>query len=305
MDKVLVIDDSQLYAEALKNLLKDEYDVSVLSVPEDAVSQVRSGGYSLVLLDVVMPRIDGFTLLKELQENAETMYIPVIMITSLSATEHEEKGLMLGAVDYITKPFSPIIVKARVKTHIKLYHYRMQFRQEAMLDELTGIANRRGYDHESFRKWHDAIRFKLSFSLCILDIDKFKLYNDTYGHPAGDKVIAAVAESISSHLKRSSDFFARYGGEEFVVILVGNSARSAYEFMMKVRKDVEDMHIPHNSPVSPWVPISAGGITVVPKEGEEYDGYLKLADQMLYNAKEYGRNRVVWSNEKGEQWREK
>ena len=139
----------------------------------------------------------------------------------------------------------------------------------------------------------------------MFDIDKFKVYNDTFGHPAGDKVISAVAKTASSFLQRSTDFFGRYGGEEFVAILIGNDAPSAFSFLKSIRQAVEDLHIPHDPSVSPWVTISIGGVTLLPKMGDVYDDYLKIADNMLYKAKHNGRNMVVWSDGGKEPWRER
>ena len=212
---------------------------------------------------------------------------------------------MLGAVDYVTKPFNPAIIKARVNTHIQLYRYQTQFMEQAMVDGLTGVANRRRYEEESAVRWREAIRFGLPFSICMFDIDKFKLYNDTFGHPAGDKVIAAVAKTAAAHFQRATDLFARYGGEEFVAVFLGPQGESAFEFMKTVRQAVEDLHIQHNSPVCPWVTVSVGGVTVTPRLGDNLDTYLKLADTMLYDAKRFGRNMVVWAGRSGEQWREK
>jgi len=304
MDKILVIDDSLLQAEALKKLLEEDYEVTVCGNAEEGLSLAKSGGFSLILLDVIMPYMDGFVLLRELQEDLFTKYVPVILITSLTDILNEQKGLVMGAVDYITKPFKPLIVKARVNTHIKLFHYRTEFMKDALVDELTGIANRRSYAKVSFSRWREAIRLGLSFTICMFDIDKFKLYNDTFGHPAGDKVIANVAKTISSRLRRSTDFFARYGGEEFVAIFLGENSSSAFGFIKEIRSEIEKLHIPHCSPISDWVTVSVGGATLMPKEGDSYSDALRIADEMLYIAKEQGRNMVVWCNEKGEQWRE-
>ena len=304
MEKVLIVDDSRLQAAQLKSILDDEYDITIAQTAEDGLSYASSGGYSLILLDVVMPGMDGFTLLKKLQEEIITQSVPVILITSLSDIQNEQKGLMLRAVDYITKPFHPLIVEARVNTHIKLYQYRKQVEYQSMTDQLTKIANRRQHDYHSVLKWKEASRLRVPFSICMFDIDHFKAYNDTFGHPAGDKVIAGVAKLISSNLKRSTDFVARYGGEEFVAFLVGDSAEKAFEHLKKIRKAVEDLHMPHDPDTAQWVTISIGGVTVVPPKDSSYDAYLKIADTMLYDAKRTGRNKVVWANEKMEQWRE-
>ena len=305
MEKILIIDDSPVQANFLRSILDADHDVTVVNTAEAGLEQAKTGGYSLILLDVIMPGMDGFQLLKLLQEEVIAFQTPVILITSLNDIQNEERGLTLGAVDYITKPFHPGIVRARVNTHIKLYQYRTKIEQEATVDQLTGVANRRRYDRVSAKRWQDALRLGVPLSICMFDIDKFKVYNDTFGHPAGDKVIKAVAQTASALLRRSTDFFARYGGEEFVALILGNDAKNDFEHMKRIRQAVEDLHIPHNSPVSQWVTVSMGGVTLCPGAEDHYNTYLKMADAMLYDAKRFGRDQVVWSNEQMEQWRER
>lgn len=305
MEKILIVDDSALQAAQLKSILKDEYDVTVAQTAEEGLRCAGSGDYSLILLDVVMPGMDGFTLLKKLQEEIVTRSVPVILITSLSGVKDEEYGLVIGAVDYITKPFHALIVKARVNTHIKLYNYRMQAEQQSNTDQLTGVANRRRYEQYSLTKWQEAVRLQSPFSICMFDIDHFKKYNDTFGHPAGDRVIASIAKTVSSYFRRSTDFFARYGGEEFVAISMGDNAEKMFEYLKKIRQAVADLHIPHDPSVSEWVTVSIGGVTTVPPVESSYDSYLKIADTMLYDAKKNGRNMVVWADERMKQLWEK
>lgn len=298
MEKVLIVDDSVLQAAQLKSILDDEYDVAVAQTAEEGLRRASNENFSLILLDIVMPEMDGFTLLKKLQEEIITQSVPVILITSLSDVSSEQRGLILGAVDYITKPFNPLIVKARANTHVKLYRYRRQIEQQSMTDQLTGVANRRKYEQYSITKWSEAIRLNVPLSICMFDIDRFKVYNDTFGHPAGDKVIVAVAQTAASYLKRSTDFLARYGGEEFVALSLGDRSKQIFEYMKKIRQAIEDLHIPHDPSVSPWVTVSIGGVTVIPEVGSSYDFYLKIADTMLYDAKKNGRNMVVWADER-------
>lgn len=297
MEKILIVDDSPVQSTQLKSILDDEYDITTVQTAEEGLRCINSGTYSLILLDVVLPGMDGFTLLKKLQEELRTQSVPVILITSLSAEEDEQRGLILGAVDYITKPFKPVIVKARVDTHIKLYNYRKQVEYQSRTDQLTGIANRREHDRYSVMKWKEAVRLRVPFSICMFDIDRFKAYNDTFGHPAGDKVISAVAKTVDSYLWRSTDFLARYGGEEFVVLMLGEPSSKAFEHLKKIRRAVEDLHIPHDPSVSQWVTVSIGGVTVIPHAESSYDVYLKVADTVLYDAKKFGRNRVAWADE--------
>ncbi|MCM1149408.1 MAG: diguanylate cyclase [Butyricicoccus sp.] len=304
MEKILIIDDSPVQAEFLCSILNKDYELTACQTSREGLEQAKTGEYSLILLDVIMPEMDGFTVLRELKSSDVMKYTPVILITSLADVQYEERGLLLGAVDYVTKPFSPVIIKARVNTHIQLHRYQTRFRKQAMVDELTGVFNRRYYDEESVSRWREAARFTLPFSVCMFDIDKFKIYNDTFGHPAGDEVISRVARVASTYFRRATDIFARYGGEEFVAVSMGNDARSTFEFMRSVRQAVEELHIPHDPAVGPYVTISAGGVTVLPREGESPASCLKLADDMLYEAKRLGRNMVVWAGG-GEKWTER
>ena len=304
MEKILIVDDSLLQATQIKAILYNEYDITIAQTGEEGLTRVSKEDYSLILLDVVMPGMDGFTLLKKLQEEIRTQSVPVILLTSLSDVANEEYGLILGAVDYITKPFNPVIVRARVNTHIKLYNYRRQVEYQSRTDQLTGIANRWQHDSYSITKWNEAARLQIPFSICIFDIDRFKTYNDTFGHLAGDKAIVAVAKKAASYLKRTTDFIARYGGEEFVAFFVGDSSVKAFKHAKKIRQAIEDLHIPHDPSVSKWVTVSIGGVTVIPQFESSYQTYLNIADTMLYDAKKYGRNRVIWVDEKMRQLKE-
>lgn len=301
MEKILIVDDSAVQAAQLKDILEEEYDITIAQTAEDGLRRANGGNFSLILLDVVMPGMDGFTLLKKLQEEIITQSIPVILITSLSDVTSEQRGLILGAVDYIAKPFNALIVKARVNTHIKLYQYRRQVERQSMTDQLTGIANRRKYEEYSIRRWNEAIRMHVPFSIYMFDIDRFKAYNDTFGHPAGDKVIASVAQTAASYLQRSTDFLARYGGEEFVAVSMGNDSEQMFGHLKRVRQAIEDLQIPHDPSVSKCVTVSVGGVTVLPEKESSYDFYLKVADTMLYDAKKNGRNMVVWADERMKQ----
>lgn len=298
MEKILIVDDSILQASQLKSILEGEYDITIAQTAEEGLRRASGESYSLILLDVVMPGMDGFTLLKKLQEEIVTQSVPVILITSLADAAHEQHGLILGAVDYITKPFNPLIVQARVNTHIKLYNYRRQVEQQSMTDQLTGVPNRRRYEQYSEVKWKEAARLRVPLSIFMFDIDRFKVYNDTFGHPAGDKVITAVAKAAASFLNRSTDFLARYGGEEFVALSMGDPSEKIFSHAKTIRQAVEDLHIPHSPSVSQWVTVSIGGVTVVPTADSAFAVYLKIADTMLYDAKKHGRNRVVWADER-------
>lgn len=304
-DRILIVDDSLAQAAQLRGILEGDYETVSAQTAERALMMIGSGEFSLVLLDVILPGMDGFMMLKKLQENPVTRHLPVILITSLGESDYEQVGLDLGAVDYIAKPFHPKVVKARVNTHIKLYRYRRQLEDQSMTDPLTGVPNRRRHDQHCLDWWREACRLGLRMSICIFDIDNFKAYNDRYGHQAGDRAIAEVAQKIAHHLRRSTDFFARYGGEEFVAVLLGDSAEKAYAHLCGIRQAVEAMQIPHETAEGPWLTVSVGGVTVLPAPGQPYERYFEIADTMLYDAKHLGRNRVVWMNEEMEQQRER
>ena len=305
MDKVLIVDDSLVQAAQLKSMIDQELEVTIVHTAVEGLREAGTGEYSLILLDLILPDMDGFTMLKELQEREAARHVPVIIITSLSAIEHEQRGLALGAVDYVLKPFHPTLIRARVNTHIKLYQYRRLAEEQSVTDWPTGVANRRRHDQGSISMWQEAVRLRLPISVCMMDIDKFKVYNDSFGHPAGDKVITAVAKAAESYLRRETDFFARYGGEEFVAIMLGEETEGAFEHMKIIRQAVEDLHIPQSPEVSPWVTVSIGGITLVPQTESRYETILKIADTMLYDAKRFGRNQVVWTDGGLNQLREK
>lgn len=302
MERILLVAESPVKTEYIRSILESDYEIDVCRSAAESLECARTGNHSLILLGIALRDMDGFELLCMLHESEATKCIPVILITGFDDTAHEAHGLELGAADYITIPFDPAILKARINNHIRIYHEQMRCQEAAMLDNLTGIANRRGYDRGSLQRWREAVRLKQPFSIVMIDVDHFKLYNDTFGHQSGDKVLIDVAHCLSDHLQRATDFLARYGGEEFVAILIGDDAKSAFERMKSIRHAVESMQIPSVSPVCPWVTISIGGISFTPHFGDSYASNLCVADQMLYQAKEHGRNRVVWLNGASEHW---
>jgi diguanylate cyclase (GGDEF)-like protein len=210
----------------------------------------------------------------------------------MSDEGHETLGLEAGAVDYITKPFKDTIVKLRVKTHLELKWQRDLLDSLSHLDGLTGIANRRSFDERLDLEWRRAVRFGESLSLAIIDIDNFKIYNDTHGHLAGDECLRRVARTLADTLNRAGDFIARYGGEEFVFLLPGIDTEGLQAITEKLRANVEALHIPHGaSDVSPWVTVSAGAARCYPSPGISPTTIIDSADEQLYRAKKLGKNR--------------
>ena len=190
------------------------------------------------------------------------------------------------------------------KNVAELMRLSQKYKRLSSRDSLTGMYNRRAFQNLVVDALGGGGQSELPSTIIMADIDHFKKVNDTYGHACGDVVLRAFAQKMSS-LLRSHDLLCRYGGEEFVAISIGSETAEVFEQFKRLRQAVEDLHIPHNPEASPWVTVSIGGITVQPKQGDVYDTYLKVADAMLYDAKRLGRNRVIWSNGKLEQLKEK
>jgi len=247
----------------------------------------------LILLDVIMPGMSGFDVITKLKESDDTVNIPVIFITGLTDSTEEEKGFFLGAVDYIAKPFNKSIVKARVNTHIKIVDQMRTIERIGLIDPLTKILNRRGFENSFTLYWGSAIREQKQISFMIMDIDKFKNYNDTYGHNQGDTALRSFAETASNSINRANDFIARWGGEEFVIVLPNTDSEGAKEVAEHVRKNVEALIIPTEDGETTQVTVSIGISTIIPTPETDSKEFLNMADQALYKAKESGRNRVV------------
>lgn len=290
--KVLIVDDTPSNLLILGEEFKEDYQIYIAKSGEEALKRVEAIEPDLILLDILMPGLDGYQVCETLKEKEETRKIPIIFITAKNTEEDEVRGLDLGAVDYITKPFRLPIVKARVRTHLELKRKTDILESISSRDGLTGLFNRREWDSVIEKEWLRALRGNHSLSVILLDIDFFKLYNDHYGHLAGDQCLKDVARALSFHLKRASDFLARYGGEEFVILLPETLLEEGVVVANKVRKTIEDLHIEHRySKVTPFITISAGVAATVPRD-TNYTLLLDEADSALYEAKELGRNRV-------------
>ncbi|MBY6260476.1 PleD family two-component system response regulator [Azospirillum sp. 412522] len=291
--KILVVDDIPSNVHVLSRVLKGDYDIYFATDGEKALDLVQARMPDLVLLDIMMPGMDGFEVCRRIKADPTTHDIPVIFISAKSEVEDETRGLEVGAIDFITKPISPPIVKARVRNHLLLKRQTDLLRSLSFLDGLTGIANRRRFDETMAREWRRCARSHLPLSLVILDVDHFKAYNDQYGHQAGDECLRVIADVLSDRARRPSDLVARYGGEEFVCLLPETDGPGATRVAEGFRADVAERRIPHvQSPVGPYVTISLGVATVVPSAESSPDMLAEMADQLLYRAKRSGRNRV-------------
>lgn len=290
---ILVVDDLPANIGKLVALLGDRYIVKPALSGKKALEVARSNEPpDLILLDAVMPEMNGLEVCRTLKSDPETADIPIIFVTSLDGEEEEERGLKLGAVDYITKPFRGPIVLARVETQLRLKEYNDLLKQQSTLDGLTGLPNRRALDERLLQEWRRGARLKTPLSAILLDIDYFKQYNDHYGHLAGDDCLRQVGRQLSE-AGRVTDFVARYGGEEFVCLLPHTDAQGALEVAEKFRKAVGALQIEHEqSNISSRLTVSQGVATTLPELDRDPSILLGLADEQLYRVKEGGRDGV-------------
>lgn len=303
---ILIVDDNPTNLLVLSQMLKDVgLEVRVSMDGESALEQVTEEIPELILLDVQMPGIDGFETCKRLKANSSASDIPVIFITANSGTENIVRGLSVGAVDYIVKPFQKEEVLARVQVHLRLRFLARKVQEQAIalqianqqlerlanLDGLTQVANRRRFDEHLELEWKRLERESAPLSLILCDIDYFKQYNDFYGHQTGDICLKQVAKAIEKSLKRPGDFVARYGGEEFVVILPNTNFEGASYVAKLIQTDIEKLNINHaQSSVSAHITLSLGIGSVVPTSDTSGSALIAAADKALYEAKRKGRN---------------
>jgi len=290
-NSILIVDDSPNNLNVLFHLLRDDYTLYVAKNGLSAVEIAKAHTPDLILLDILMPDMNGFEVLRILKGLSTTKHIPIIFITALVDAKDEEAGLAMDAADYISKPFVPGIVRLRVGNQIKMVNYLREIERLSKMDELTKLANRRSFNEKLASEWGRAQREQTALGLIILDVDKFKIYNDTYGHQHGDIVLKTIAQILEEITQRSSDFVARWGGEEFIVLLPNTDADGAMKVAEKIRTEVEITEIPHQDGVSK-VTVSAGVNVVVPDVNTIVDKYISDADEALYRAKSEGRNRV-------------
>jgi diguanylate cyclase (GGDEF)-like protein len=296
--RILIVDDETLNLKMLADLLSDDYIPVLARNAQQALQHaMKDTPPDLILLDVVMPQMGGYEIIKALKNDDRTNSIPVIFVTALNSTEDEEHGLRLGAVDYITKPFSPPIVKMRIRNHLRIAHQYKLLDQLAYLDGLTEISNRRRFEEAFQKEWSRAVRNATSLSLAMVDVDYFKQYNDHYGHAMGDLALQQIAKNLEGVLRRPDDLIARYGGEEFVILLPETDGPGARTIADRCLESVMNLSIPHRySQISNCVSVSIGLATGKPDCQRQPGNLLQAADQNLYRAKEKGRNCYIASS---------
>ncbi|NVK75044.1 MAG: diguanylate cyclase [Oceanospirillaceae bacterium] len=291
---VLVIDDEKINLKLIREMLNDDVDIMLAQSGEQGIRKAIEYQPDLILLDVLMPQMDGFETMNRLRHDARTSAIPVIFITALNDSSHEEKALLMGASDYIQKPLHTNIVQARVRLHLQLVKQRKMLELLANIDPLTSLANRRKYQDVFDREWKDCVDKKSCMSLLVIDIDNFKQYNDCYGHATGDKVLKQVASVLALQVLEKGTV-ARYGGEEFVVLLPSHSQADSMEIASQCMQSIEALNLAYShNDFSGRVTVSVGGCTKSPTKNCNRDDLFKAADDMLGVAKKSGKNKMLW-----------
>ena len=291
-NSVLIVDDEELNIMALTQILSPNYTVYTAKNGQDAITAAKKYSPDVILLDILMPEMNGYTVIYALKSHEKTQAIPVIFVSGLRNAGDEEKGLALGAADYISKPFSAAIVKLRVYNQVKMLNQFHTIERLSMRDQLTEIFNRRGFDNRINMEWIRAIRKNATISILMIDVDKFKEYNDTYGHQQGDVVLQTVAQTVTQALNRPGDIAARWGGEEFVVLLPNTELTGALNIAERLRLNVEKIMIPCTNGVGTKITISIGVNTQTPAKNSSLESFISKADKALYEAKAAGRNKV-------------
>jgi two-component system, cell cycle response regulator len=298
---VLIIDDSEAIRERIIRALEPFELFTRYYEAEDGLDgfkQLLSEPVDIVLCDLEMPRIDGFKFLNMIKSRPELTDVPVIMLTGVGDRDRKIKGLEQGASDYVTKPFDPEELVARVKIHLKIKQLQDNLRRSNELlleisntDYLTGLFNRRYLMKELEKEFQRCSRKSSNLSLVILDVDHFKQVNDTHGHLQGDIVLHKVAQQLQNEL-RSYDIAARYGGEEFIAVLPETSLSEAALVAERIRAAVQALTF-NGELRSLSITVSLGVAGFKLSECRSVDGLIKLADDALFRAKDNGRNRVV------------
>lgn len=290
--RLLVVDDQPINIQTLYQIFHADHEVFMATSGEQALAFCRGNPLpDLILLDVVMPGLDGLAVCQQLKADPVLANIPVIFVTACMDPADETRALEAGGVDFITKPVNPMVVRARVKTHLTLKAQGDFLRSLVFVDGLTGVANRRRFDEALLSEWRQCQRAGTPLALLMIDIDHFKRYNDHYGHPTGDACLQQVAAVLKAAMQRACDLVARYGGEEFVCLLPGCDQAPALAKAQALQAALAAQGIAHEaSPTAAWVTLSIGVAVAQPQAGGSPAALVAAADAALYSAKHRGRN---------------
>lgn len=289
--RILVVDDAMENIQILHAALQEEQEVLFALDGERALELARTQHPDLILVDAMMPDMDGYAVCAALRAAPETRDIPVIFVTALKTPEDETRALEAGAADFITKPVNAAVVRARVRTQLTVKRQADALRALTLTDPLTGVANRRAFDERLEAEWRRCARAGLPVALILADVDHFKAYNDHYGHQAGDACLVQVAAALRRGAGRTHDLVTRYGGEEFAILLPQLDALGAEGVARRLLAELAQLGLAHAaSPTAPHLTMSLGLASLVPSDAQGADVLVASADALLYQAKAGGRN---------------
>ena len=295
-NSILIVDDEAMNITALSQMLKNDYTIYVEKDGQGCIETALALQPDLILLDILMPAMDGFDVIDTLKTREETKHIPVIFVTGLSNAKDEEKMYVLGASDYISKPFSSVTVKLRVRLQMQIINQNRKIHNLIITDPLTEIGNRCFFYEKLEQEWSRSLRQQTPISVLMIDLDNFKTFNDAYGHLHADMVLRGVAGIIKNNLSRAIDVPARWGGEEFAIILPDTPLPGACIVAEKIRADIEkhDFIVDDTTQASTHITVSIGVHCVTPERESDYSIKNLYADvnKALNYAKIKGRNRV-------------
>lgn len=297
--RILVVDDDSVVRDLLAGILGRDHEIVCAANGSQTLAALEAARGSgslpdLIMLDVELPDSDGFELCKRIKSTPELIQIPVLFVTARSTAADETDAFDIGAVDFITKPFNPSVVRARVRTHMELKRNRDALERLAYIDGMTGLHNRRAFDEALAREWRRLRRDSEMLSIMLCDVDHFKQYNDTYGHGAGDECLRRIGAALKATSHRPADLVARYGGEEFVLLLPGTGLSGALGLAKSAADSIAALGIPHaKSPAAPHVTLSMGVAAIQVSADVNPATVLDEADRQLYAAKAAGRARAI------------
>lgn len=292
--QILIVDDNPLTLQRLAGFLEQKgYSVHTCMNPAEARNQLFQTVPDLIILDIILPEEDGYQLCRWVRQEPRLKYIPIIFVTAKTDLDDKIAGLRSGGDDYITKPFAPEEIAARIEVILQ----RMQvFHDLSMRDDLTGAYNRRYFNERLEEEMNRALRHNRPFSIAVIDIDLFKRVNDTYGHQVGDFILIHMVKFLQARL-RKSDFLARLGGEEFVLLLPDTAGANAFTLMERLRMQLMESIFPYRDPITgEFIELqitASSGVATFPDDAKSGVALLEMADKALYAAKFRGRNAVV------------
>jgi len=302
---ILIADDLPTNLKLLRATLSSLYRLTFATNGIEAIERAKSSQPDLILLDIMMPKMDGLEVCKNLKKSPETSHIPIIFLSANDDIDTIVQGFKIGGVDYISKPFRREELLVRLETHLKIIRLQRELNQTinqleeynqylekiSHQDGLTEIANRRYFDNRLQQEWQRLQREENPLSLILVDIDYFKKYNDYFGHLEGDECLKQVAKALTDSVKRPMDIVARYGGEEFAVILPNTDTSGAIQIAKEIQTNIAQLEIAQNPQCSfPHVTVSLGIATTIPDNNNSVKSLISQADSALYQSKEKGRN---------------